>query len=195
MLGLRTLVLTNSFMPASIFPLDTISAEDAVSRITNLQNPDGYSVVAEYDRRILHPTLDMNWPSVIVCNNTFNFRKNAMVLRKESLFYRDHGVCAYCEEDITVSGLTYDHVIPKSRGGRLNWENVVASCISCNANKGNRLPEGQWVPKHKPYAPSYWELLASRRKFPITVDDKSWIDFLGDWHGEVIIRKAASVVL
>jgi 5-methylcytosine-specific restriction endonuclease McrA len=50
--------------------------------------------------------------------------------------------------------LTVDHVIPRSRGGKSVWENIVAACASCNRRKGNRLPrEIQMHPKNNPKAP------------------------------------------
>jgi 5-methylcytosine-specific restriction endonuclease McrA len=55
---------------------------------------------------------------------------------------------------IRKPGLTVDHVIPRSRGGKSVWENIVASCASCNRRKGNRLPrEIKMHPRTRPTAP------------------------------------------
>jgi 5-methylcytosine-specific restriction endonuclease McrA len=67
------------------------------------------------------------------------------------VFARDSWTCQYCG---TTSHLTVDHVIPRSRGGPSDWENIVTSCAPCNRRKGNRTPvEAGVQPKRKPKAP------------------------------------------
>ena len=56
---------------------------------------------------------------------------------RRAVLARDNHRCQYCGSG---SHLTIDHVIPRSRGGDSNWENMVASCAPCNARKGDRLP-------------------------------------------------------
>src|SRR5690348_15700631 len=101
MLGLRTLVLNANYAPISLFPLHTIPAEDAITRVFN----GTCDVVAEYDRKILTPNIDIKWPSIIARNDQMKI-KEVVKLRTESLYYRDHGVCAYCERPITINTLT-----------------------------------------------------------------------------------------
>jgi 5-methylcytosine-specific restriction endonuclease McrA len=180
MIGLRTLVLNSNYIPISLFPLHSIPAEDAVTRVYN----ETCHVVFEYDRPIKTANLKMNWPSVVARNDMLPF-SDKVKLRRDSLFYRDHGICAYCEKPLTINTLTYDHVQPRSLGGEHGWKNLVCSCASCNLRKGNNLPVGEWKPKMKPYEPSYWELLNARKKFPIAVPDMSWTNFLGDWEGGI----------
>ena len=183
MLGLRTLVLNASYMPISLLPLHTIPVEDAVGRIFN----DSCHVVYSYSRWIQTPNLHMKWPSVIARNSYVNV-KSIMKLKRESLYYRDHGICVYCEQPLTVREVTYDHVIPKRLGGRKVWENVVSACSRCNSLKGNHNPVGIWKPKWKPYKPNYFQLLARRKKFPIMIDHESWKQFFSDWKSDIIIR-------
>jgi 5-methylcytosine-specific restriction endonuclease McrA len=180
MTKLRTLVLNSNYMPISLLPLHSISAEDAVTRIFS----DNCHVVFEYNREILTPNLKMKWPSVIARNSTLRY-KNKVKLRKESLYYRDHGICVYCEKHITIKEFSVDHVFPRARGGTHSWDNVVCACISCNIKKGHKLPSGEWKPKVAPYEPDYYQLLAFRKKFPITVPDISWANFLSDWEAEI----------
>jgi 5-methylcytosine-specific restriction endonuclease McrA len=54
-------------------------------------------------------------------------------------------VCAYCGKDIDQFG-HFDHIIPKSRGGKYTFENIVSSCPSCNGKKGARTPEEANMP-------------------------------------------------
>lgn len=57
-----------------------------------------------------------------------------------NLFERDHHQCQYCGNHFPEEKLNMDHVIPRAKGGRTSWENIVTSCIPCNTRKANRLP-------------------------------------------------------
>ncbi|MGZ0188192.1 MAG: HNH endonuclease, partial [Alphaproteobacteria bacterium] len=57
-----------------------------------------------------------------------------------NVFLRDRFHCAYCGNRFQPSDLTFDHVLPRSRGGRTSWENVVAACSCCNLAKADRTP-------------------------------------------------------
>ena len=74
------------------------------------------------------------------------------VTRKEIL-RRDENQCQYCGNR---KQLTIDHVIPRSRGGKHLWNNVVAACVSCNSRKGNKTPEeANMTLFKKPKAPQH----------------------------------------
>ncbi|HET6830380.1 MAG TPA: HNH endonuclease [Solirubrobacterales bacterium] len=73
-------------------------------------------------------------------------------ITRKAVLARDAWTCQYCGSE--RSGLTVDHVIPRSRGGESVWENIVASCGPCNRRKGNRLPrEIAMHPRTTPRAP------------------------------------------
>ncbi|MFH1710103.1 MAG: HNH endonuclease [bacterium] len=61
---------------------------------------------------------------------------NGVVFTRKNVFLRDNYTCQYCKKS---SSLTIDHIIPTSRGGEDAWENVVACCVRCNNNKGDKL--------------------------------------------------------
>jgi hypothetical protein len=87
-------------------------------------------------------------------------------LANRKLWVRDNYTCAFCGGRFAASGLTRDHVLPKSRGGRDVWQNVVAACLACNQAKRNRTPEEAGTPLlFAPYVPSRWEdlILSGRR--------------------------------
>jgi 5-methylcytosine-specific restriction endonuclease McrA len=72
-------------------------------------------------------------------------------ITRRAVFARDSWTCQYCGR---TSHLTVDHVMPRSRGGRSIWENIVTSCAPCNRRKGDRTPvEVDMHPRHKPKAP------------------------------------------
>lgn len=66
-------------------------------------------------------------------------RLNRSVSRR-GILTRDGNVCQYCAKKMLPGQLTLDHVVPRSKGGQSTWENLVASCKSCNHRKGDLTP-------------------------------------------------------
>ena len=82
---------------------------------------------------------------------------------KRNVFIRDKFVCAYCSTK--VGKPTADHVIPRSRGGKSNFDNVVTACKPCNATKMDRTPrEANMFMKYQPHQPTVMEFLQIRLK-------------------------------
>lgn len=67
-------------------------------------------------------------------------KKITLHFNREVLFDRDNGTCQYCKKTLTRAEFTIDHVLPRSRGGKTDWENCVISCHRCNNAKGNQTP-------------------------------------------------------
>jgi 5-methylcytosine-specific restriction endonuclease McrA len=191
--GLKTLVLNSDGTALGTCGINTIPTEDAVCRVIN----DTCYVVESHDRKIQTKNLDMYWPSVIATKQYIS-PPSMVRLRPTSLYYRDHGMCAYCgqlltkttKSDVSTS-LTKDHVVPTSRGGSGDWDNIVAACGRCNSLKGDEMPTGIWKPRIKPYAPTPRQLMAIRRKFPLEISAENWIPYLGKWKGEIILEQTA----
>ena len=81
--------------------------------------------------------------------------------------------------------MTFDHVIPRSRGGDTTWENIVAACNDCNVRKSDKLPrECHMHPLRNPTNPSIYELQENGRAFPPNVLHESWGDYLY-WDSEL----------
>jgi len=59
---------------------------------------------------------------------------------RKNIFIRDKGACQYCNKKLSFDFSTVDHVIPRSKGGRSTWDNLVLCCAPCNTRKGNRKP-------------------------------------------------------
>lgn len=186
--GLKTLVLNQNYQPISIFPLHHIPVEDAITRVFN----GTCHVVLEYDREIRtqNQNVHINWPSVIARNDG-KIIGNYVKLSREFLYYRDHALCMYCEKPLSFSEMTIDHVTPRVAGGEHKWENVVSACQDCNQAKGHKLPRGMWKPLVKPEKPTYWQLIKVRKKFPISVYDENWMQFIGDWESDVNVLTRA----
>ena len=87
--------------------------------------------------------------------------------------------CQYCGDGYPANELTFDHVLPRSRGGRTTWDNVVTACMICNLGKSDRLPEECGMhPRIKPDMPSVHYLQRQGRAFPPNFLHDSWRDFL-----------------
>jgi 5-methylcytosine-specific restriction endonuclease McrA len=110
-------------------------------------------ILEAHTRELRSATDTFHWPHVI--RLLHYVRVPRLVQRKISrraLFARDGWRCQYCGAG---TKLTLDHVVPRSRGGDSDWENVVTSCAPCNLRKGDRLPEEASMSLHaRPRTPA-----------------------------------------
>ena len=65
---------------------------------------------------------------------------------RKNIMRRDNHSCQYCSCKLEGENATIDHVLPRSRGGKHRWENVVACCLKCNRKKGDRTPTEAKMP-------------------------------------------------
>lgn len=129
---MRTLLLNPWMAPHKI-----ISWERAVV-LTVLGKVD---VLEEYEDEIRSVSLALKTPSVVRLKKGGAARKQSVRFSRVNVYTRDGFRCQYCGERKHARELNYDHVIPRARGGRTVWENIVTSCYVCNDRKGGRTPE------------------------------------------------------
>jgi 5-methylcytosine-specific restriction endonuclease McrA len=103
-------------------------------------------VEADFDKVVRSERLTMPRPAVIRLTKFIHVpRRFRRQVTNTFLFARDRYRCQYCGRHATElkmrEALTRDHLIPLSRGGTNDWNNVVTACSPCNTRKGNRLPE------------------------------------------------------
>jgi 5-methylcytosine-specific restriction endonuclease McrA len=81
-------------------------------------------------------------PRIIRLRKYVKVAKNLAMVRysRRNIILRDKGTCQYCSKKVHGKDATLDHVMPKSRGGKSTWTNIVLSCRSCNGKKDNRTP-------------------------------------------------------
>jgi 5-methylcytosine-specific restriction endonuclease McrA len=105
----------------------------------------------------------MKIPSVLKLVKLIRYLyRNKVPFSKKNIFIRDGYTCVYCD---SKDGLTIDHIIPVSRGGKSTFENCVAACRTCNHKKGNKTPsEANMYMKKQPYAPTISEFIYLRMK-------------------------------
>lgn len=79
-------------------------------------------------------------PAVVQMRNNVHISKCSARFSKTNVCRRDDFKCQYCGVELPISKLTFDHVVPRSQGGRTVWNNIVMACRSCNFHKDNRTP-------------------------------------------------------
>ena len=127
------LVLNADYRPLSYFPLSLWGWQDVVKAIF-LERVD---IVQKYERIISSPSFKIELPSVIALKEYVHQARNPAFTRF-NVFLRDKFTCQYCGDK---KDLTFDHLLPKSKGGITDWENVVTACSTCNVKKGGKLFE------------------------------------------------------
>ncbi|MBM3533686.1 MAG: HNH endonuclease [Alphaproteobacteria bacterium] len=174
------LVLNADFRPLSYFPLSLWSWQDAIKAVFMGR----VNIIHEYERTVRSPNFEMKLPSVISLKDYIASARRPAFTRF-NVFLRDRFGCQYCGFGFPTQDLTFDHVIPRSRGGRTTWTNVVTACSDCNLLKGNRLPRQSGMhPRTRPYQPTVYQLQENGRAFPPNFLHESWRDFLY-WDSEL----------
>jgi len=99
-----------------------------------------------------------------------------IALTRRNIYLRDDYTCQFCGRKLPTSELNIDHVVPKSRGGRMTWNNVVCSCIRCNNKKAARTPQEAGMRLlRKPFQPRHNLTLFDKAREP---KYKKWQDFV-----------------
>ncbi len=171
------LVLNADFRPLSYYPLSLWPWQEAIKAVFL----DRVQILAEYDTMVHSQRSAIRIPSVVVLKDYVKPQKRVAFTRF-NLFLRDEFCCQYCG---SKGDLTFDHVLPRSRGGVTSWDNVVAACSPCNLRKGNKsLKQSGLQLRRPPHPPTTEEMQAVGRKFPPNYLHDSWMDFLY-WDAEL----------
>ena len=164
----RVLVLDQSYLPIAI-----VSWQRAICYIAQ----EKVEVVKEYDRTIRSARAVWKMPAVVRFVTKFIRPRKLVKFSRQNVFVRDKWRCQYCNQKFKASELTYDHVLPKSRGGKTEWENIVTSCIPCNTKKGSRTPrEAGMRHRRTPTRPDWAPIFAVKIARSDNVPDH-WRDF------------------
>jgi 5-methylcytosine-specific restriction endonuclease McrA len=135
-----------------------------------------YSGRAADDEMIHSVRLALKVPKIIVLAIYDRLPRLEVKFTRRNVFVRDQFTCQYCRQVLPEQKLNLDHVIPRDKGGKTTWENIVASCVRCNTRKANKLPhEAGMHPAKKPIAPR-WRPLYGLLEHGLS--DESWDHFL-----------------
>ena len=165
------LLIDMTAQPVSFLPLSVITWQEAVKYLVSGRA----SALEWHDKWIVRSA---NWetqvPAVLMLHEVVR-GSQTVAFSKSAVFLRDEWTCQYCQCPVCDVTATMDHVIPQSKGGKTDFENIVTSCFECNSRKGNNH---KIVPKQKPHIPTYWELVNKRKKFSFDVKHPGWKNYL-----------------
>lgn len=171
------LVLNADYRPLSYYPLSLWNWQDTIKAVFL----ERVNIVSFYDKTIRSPSAEFRLPSVVSLKSYIPPSRSPAFTRF-NVFLRDRFACQYCG---AREELTFDHVIPRSKGGQTEWVNVVAACSPCNLSKGDKLPsQVKMYPRQQPYAPTVFDLHQNGRLFPPNYLHESWLDYLY-WDSEL----------
>jgi len=180
-----TLVLDQGYQPHRV-----VNWQKAVSLLFQ----DKVELVETYDELLMTPeqaikarengwTFAIKMPAVVRLLSRVR-RKKAVRFSRINVLTRDNWSCQYCGVKLPSRKLNYDHVVPRSRGGRTVWENIVSCCYPCNAKKDNRTPDEAGMHLRKqPYKPHSLPVVAFHLDITDSIPEQ-WRSFLY-WHGEL----------
>jgi len=170
----RTLLLTQGYEPIQI-----ISWQRAITLLAL----DKVDVIEEYDAHIRAPSVIVRVPAVVRLRRAFRRHAKPVKFSRVNIYARDGYRCQYCARSCTTDELTFDHVVPRSVGGKTTWENIVSACCECNRHKANRTPvQAGMKLLEKPVRPSWMpsvEVRVSARSVP-----DAWRDYVY-WTSEI----------
>lgn len=167
------LLLNADAQPVSYLPLSAIQWKEAIMYMYH----DKCTVLEWYDDWMVHsPSWETKVPAVIMLKDYMR-QKTQVRFSKANVYLRDQYQCLYCGCTVNRKEATMDHVLPISKGGKTNFENIVTACGPCNFAKGNSMSP-KWRPSYKPYKPGYWELVRKRKQSPFEIRHPSWHQWL-----------------
>ncbi|GBD26054.1 CRISPR-associated endonuclease Cas9 [bacterium HR30] len=183
-LNSKVLVLNRSFLPVHITSVrrafcllyqGLAHAVDQEYRTFDFESWAQLSATV-HDERIGLVDRVIRVPRVILLLAFDRVPKRRVRFSRFNIYSRDRNTCQYCGKVFPRSELNLDHVVPRSRGGKSTWENVVCSCHECNRRKGGRTPEEAGMrllrpPRRPDWTPFMLETFSLRRY-------KEWAPFL-----------------
>jgi 5-methylcytosine-specific restriction endonuclease McrA len=142
----KTLLLTPWY-----FPIKVLRWQDAVK----MKYEETVDVVVEYGDEIRSPSVTWRVPAVVRLRKMAKADSRGVKFSRRNVYQRDDYRCQYCGEKKPARELSYDHVVPRSAGGRTTWDNIVAACRVCNTRKDDQTCDeaGMW-PLRAPRRPA-----------------------------------------
>jgi 5-methylcytosine-specific restriction endonuclease McrA len=142
-LDLPVLVLNLNYEPLNVCTTKRAMVLLVIGKAEVIENGRGY---------IRTPSTIYPRPSVIRLGYMIKRPRPRVKLNRREIFRRDNYTCQYCDRE--TRQLTVDHVVPRHRGGKYCWENLVSACPACNRRKGGKtLQEAHMSLLRRPYEP------------------------------------------
>jgi 5-methylcytosine-specific restriction endonuclease McrA len=150
---LRTLVLSPWMQPHGVIGWQAAIILTVDGKVDVLEEYEA-TVASAGNRYENRAPLVFEVPAVVRLRKAVRMHKDGVKFSRSNVYTRDHCRCCYCGERKTPKELNYDHVVPRDRGGKTVWENIVTSCFVCNGKKRNRTPQEAGMKMHfQPHRP------------------------------------------
>ncbi|MBL3657428.1 HNH endonuclease [Fulvivirga sediminis] len=141
----KVLVLNQDFSPISVCTVQRAFLLNYLKKTELVASANGY--------KLRSVTKSFPMPAVIRLTKYVNVPYKGVALTRQNVFKRDNFTCQYCGAN---KDLTLDHVVPRSKGGKSAWNNLVTACKRCNTRKGDNSPEAVGISlKASPFRPTY----------------------------------------
>jgi len=195
LLDSSVLVLNRNWQPIHVttarraFSLLYLGAAQAIGPDFSLFDFDSWTALsaATGDDVVRTVSMVLRVPQVIMLQLYDRLPRSKVRFSRHNIYARDDNQCQYCGLRADRSQLNLDHVVPRFRGGRTTWENVVCCCVPCNLRKGARTPhEAGMRLIRPPIRPRWTPTFRTRATTP-----REWLPFLGPtnasyWNTELI---------
>lgn len=144
----KVLVLNSDYTPVNV---------TNITRAIKLIVKEKAEIIKEGTKILRSERVVFKAPTIIRLLNYVKIKLFKVVLTKRNILIRDGFKCVYCGDP---NNLTLDHLIPKSKGGKNDWYNLVTCCDTCNKKKGDKTPEeAKMTLLRKPFKPNYYSFL------------------------------------
>lgn len=160
------------------YPVSLVTGRDAVEAVIRAR----VHVVEEWAEAFRSPSIEIRIPKTVALNEYVNIHAAPKFCRR-SVLLRDRFRCQYCGEKFAAQDLTFDHVIPRAKGGETVWDNILMACGGCNARKRDQSANwsgkkgGGMRPLKEPRQPTTMELLRAGAEFIEPEVNETW----GSW--------------
>lgn len=170
---MRTLVLDQGYQPHRV-----VSWQRAVTMLF----AGKVEVLEAYDEEVRSPSISLGMPAVVRLLRALRARRHRIRFSRMNVALRDDFRCQYCSTKLPLRELTFDHVVPRTRGGKTTWENVVMACRPCNGRKGARTPVDAGMTLRKPpLRPRYLPAATFQVQLGGDVPD-AWTQWVSYWN-------------
>ena len=164
-----TLLLNADGNPLSVAPLSTLTWQESIKLVWL----DRINVLEWHEDWQVHsPNITMTVPSVIMTIEFVKQRVNTS-FNRSNVYLRDNYICQYCKQMFSYKDLTLDHVIPKSKGGKTEWSNIVSACRKCNNDKASHT---HIKPYKQPRKPDFLQLVNGVNT--VHIDHEIWLKYI-----------------
>lgn len=172
---------------AAYQPVGICTWQEAMTKLHAHNARDRVEIIAHHENKVVRSAHAAHlMPSVVRHVKFRTTKRKGIKFSRDNIWARDRGRCQYCNMQVPRASYTYDHVLPKSRGGKTSWENIVTACAECNGRKKDQTPqEARMKLKTLPIKPDHLpDEFRNCLRFKSGMPSE-WLPFFsGYWYGQ-----------